>query len=75
MNVGMLWMGADKKRPLIEKVKRAADYYANKYGRQPTLCMVNAASLSEKMRVGSVLVEPSKTVLLHHFWLGVDDKP
>lgn len=71
MNVGMLWLDDDKKRPLEEKIQRAADYYQQKYGRAPELCLVNSRVIAEKMTIGAVEVAPLKTVLLHHFWLGM----
>ena len=72
MNVGMLWLDDDKQRPLEEKVSRAADYYQEKYGRSPELCLVNPKMLAEEKKVGRVWVQPKNTVLLHHFWLGMN---
>ncbi len=70
MNIGMLWLDDDKKRPFEEKVKRAADYYREKYGRFPELCLVNN-NMAEKKKVGRIEVQPTQTVLPHHFWLGM----
>ncbi len=72
MNVGMLWLDDDKKRPFDEKVTRAAEYYEMKYGSIPTLCLVNKKMLKEKKTVGKIVVSPVPTVLPHHFWLGVE---
>ena len=71
MNVGMLWLDADKGRSFEEKVQRAADYYREKYGRQPELCLVNTKMLGDEKEVGKIEVKPIKTVLPHHFWLGM----
>jgi hypothetical protein len=71
MNVGMLWLDDDKKRPLTEKVQRAADYYREKYGRFPELCLVNSQALSSERQVGKIKVQPARTVLRDHFWLGM----
>ncbi|MCA9874063.1 MAG: hypothetical protein H6659_00215 [Ardenticatenaceae bacterium] len=71
MNVGMLWLDDDRQRSLDEKVNRAAEYYQEKYGRSPELCLVNQKSLSEKKTVGHIEVQPAQTVLPHHFWLGM----
>lgn len=70
MNVGMLWLDVDAKRPLAEKVQRAVDYYQDKYGRLPDICHVNPQMLGESFQVGDIKVEPLPSVLLHHFWLG-----
>ncbi|HID51633.1 MAG TPA: hypothetical protein EYP41_06320 [Anaerolineae bacterium] len=72
MNVGMLWLDDDKQRPLEDKVSRAADYYREKYGRLPDLCLVNPKMLVQEKKVGRVRVQPKNTVLLHHFWLGMN---
>ncbi|HFE66066.1 MAG TPA: hypothetical protein ENJ93_02290 [Chloroflexi bacterium] len=72
MNVGMLWLDDDRQRPLEEKVSRAADYYREKYGRLPELCLVNPKMLAEEKNVGRVRVQPKNSVLLHHFWLGMN---
>ena len=71
MNVGMLWLDDDKKRPLTEKVQRAADYYQEKYGHFPELCLVNSQALSDERQVGKIKVQPVRTVLRDHFWLGM----
>ena len=71
MQIGMLWLDDDKKRSFDEKVRRAVDYYQDKYGRLPDLCFVNKAMLPQEKRVGKVNVHPANHVMQHHFWLGV----
>lgn len=71
MQVGMLWLDDDKKRPFDEKVRRAVDYYRDKYGRSPELCFVNQAMLPNEKKVGKVKVKTANHVRLNHFWLGV----
>ncbi|MCP5094307.1 MAG: hypothetical protein GY943_02010 [Chloroflexi bacterium] len=72
MNVGMLWLDDDKKRPFDEKVKRAADYYVTKYGRMPTVCLVNPKMLAQEKKIDEINVSPIRTVLPYYFWLGVE---
>lgn len=72
MNVGMLWLDDDQKRPLEEKVLRAVNYYQEKYGHLPELCLVNPQMLPQEKEVGQVRVKPKNTVLIHHFWLGMN---
>jgi hypothetical protein len=72
MITGMLWLDDDKKRPFDEKVKRAADYYQTKYGRKPTVCLVNPKMLAQEKKIGKIVVSPIQTVLPYHFWLGVE---
>ena len=80
MNVGMLWFDNDNKSNLPEKVKRAATYYHGKYGVQPNLCFVHpsmAKNVSpdipepKSMKSGPIEVRLTKSVLPHHFWIGV----
>jgi hypothetical protein len=70
MDVGMLWLDADSQRTIEEKVERAADYYRQKYGSAPDLCLVNKGMLAEERQIGLVQVQPAGNVLVHHFWLG-----
>ena len=46
MNVGMLWFDNDPRTALTAKVARAADYYRQKYGLVPDLCLVHPSMLS-----------------------------
>lgn len=71
MNVGMLWLDDDGRRSLDEKVKRAADYYREKYGHAPELCFVSAKMGDVEITVGQIEVKPAATVLPYHFWLGM----
>lgn len=75
MDIGMLWFD-DSARPLREKVERAVEYYAQKYGRTPTLCLVNPAGLDgAEGTLAGVQVRGARTVMRHHLWIGVDEKP
>jgi len=71
MNIGMMWLDDDQRRSLEEKVQRAADYYSEKYGRLPELCLVNTKMLVGEKKIGKIEVKPVKTVLPYHFWLGM----
>lgn len=71
MNVGMLWLDDDRNRSLEEKVNRAVEYYEEKYGRFPEMCLVNTKMLADETKVGQVSVQPIGNILPHHFWLGM----
>lgn len=72
MKTGMLWLDADARRTLDEKVERAVDYYRQKYGTMPDLCLVNTTTFTEEeLKVGPVKVQRTRSVLPHHFWVGV----
>lgn len=74
MDVGMLWYDDDARRGIEEKVSRAAAHYKDKYGQMPTLCFVNPATLNGGPDVAAgVQIKASRTVLPHHFWIGLAD--
>jgi hypothetical protein len=73
MDIGMLWFD-DSARSIDEKVKRAAAFYAEKYGRTPTLCMVHPTAAQADGSIGGVLVRPARSVLPHHFLVGIEDE-
>lgn len=74
MKVGLLWFDDDARRDLETKVARAAEHYRQKYGRAPELCFVHPSLLQgARVRTNGLQVHPSKSVLPHHFWLGVRD--
>jgi hypothetical protein len=75
MRTGMLWFDNDKERDVTTKLRRAVDYYKNKYGQYPNLCYIHPSmSLGAPRVVDGVSVASSNMVLPHHFWLGVDDE-
>jgi hypothetical protein len=70
-----LWFDNDAGRQLEEKIMRAAAHYRQKYGRLPTVCYVNPAALNGgERRASEVEVRAARTVLPHHFWLGVAEE-
>jgi hypothetical protein len=71
MNIGMLWLDDDKHLTLEEKIQRAADYYLNKYGQSPNICLVNQTMLKEEKKVGPIQVRPVQNILRNHFWVGI----
>jgi hypothetical protein len=80
MNVGMLWFDNDPRTALKAKVERAADYYRQKYGLAPDLCLVNPSMLGDprpelvEARSGKVAVRPNRAIQPGHLWIGKDDK-
>lgn len=73
MDIGMLWFD-DSSRSFAEKVRRAADYYKEKYGREPTLCLVNPQTWDDgDSKKLPVEMRQAKLVLPNHFWIGVEE--
>lgn len=74
MQEGMLWYDDDDKRTLEEKVRRAADYYRNKFGRSPDLCLVNPRALNGRsVEVAHITLRAASNILMHHFMIGVGE--
>ena len=73
MEIGMLWLDADRSRSFEDKVTRAVDYYKEKYGRFPELCFVNDLMVEDEKKVGRVRVVRQKTIMPDHFWLGMNN--
>jgi hypothetical protein len=74
MQEGMLWYDDDEGRTLEEKVRRAADYYRNKYGRSPDLCLVNPRALNGRsVEVSQITLRAASNILMHHLLIGVGE--
>jgi hypothetical protein len=73
MDVGMMWFDPDPRSGYGDKIQKAAAYYRGKYGRAPTLCYVHPATAGSPAPspVNGVEVRTSRSVLPHHYWLGV----
>lgn len=75
MNVGMLWYDNDPALPLPAKITRAAKHYAGKYGQQPDTCYLHPSMLADlPVQVEGVTVKTSRSMLPHHFWIGVNQE-
>jgi hypothetical protein len=86
MKTGLLWFDDDPRKELEEKVLRAAAHYERKYGQLPELCYVHPSAFngngngkrgkkSDVVKAGDVEIRPGRSVLPHHFWLGMaEDK-
>jgi hypothetical protein len=76
MHSGMLWYDSGPKGSLEDRLLRAIEYYRKKYGRAPTLCLVNQDTL-EGMRgpIDGITVRAYAPMLPGHFWIGVEDQP
>jgi len=80
MNEGMLWYDNDPRTTLTDKVTRAADYYRQKYGLVPDLCLVHPSMLIEPRPdfiegdSGKVAIRPNRLIQPGHLWIGTEDK-
>ena len=78
MHVGMLWFDNDPKTALTAKIEKAVDYYSNKYGRKPNLCLVHPSMIEKKTATpdnnNKILIRPYPPILPGHLWIGIEDK-
>ncbi len=75
MNIGMLWFDNDPSVALKAKVERASDYYRQKYGHLPDLCMVHPSMLTDRVSgVGKVSIQANRAILPGHLWIGEDGR-
>ena len=74
MKTGLLWFDDDPNRTLEDKVLQAAAHYRRKHGRRPNLCFVHPNAFNGHelpLIVEEVEVRTGRSILPHHFWLGV----
>jgi hypothetical protein len=74
MTSGMLWF--NQNADFEKGIRAAAAYYEKKYGRKPTLCLVNPSGLtvdSGSLTVDGITVKAAKYVLPKHLWIGVEE--
>lgn len=80
MNTGMMWFDNDPKTSLDVKIQKAADYYRQKYGRTPDICLVNPGMLdntkpeANSRQTGKITIRPLRSVLPGHLWIGINEK-
>ncbi len=75
MEIGMLWFD-EGPGSVKEKVGRAVEFYAAKYGQKPTVCMLHPDTLgSLEGRVGGIQLLAERSILPNHFWIGVEESP
>lgn len=75
MENGMMWFDNDPRKSLEVKVRQAAEYYRNKYGSIPNMCMVNPLSLANAgaQAADSIAIKPLRSVLPGHLWIGREE--
>lgn len=73
--MGMLWFDDSSEIALDEKVRRAAQHYRTKYGREPNVCVVNPSTpgAKELEAVDGIELGLAVHVLPHHFYIGEDE--
>lgn len=76
MDTGMLWFD-DGPQGLKDKVARAVSFYATKYGRTPTVCLVHPVTTAgaEVGTVSGVVLRETHAILPNHFLVGIEDLP
>jgi hypothetical protein len=85
VEVGLLWYDSDPQRELEDKIGQAAQRYREKFGCWPNTCFVHPQAMKNgaerELRVACQLqaakamirVVSAPYILLHHFWLGINN--
>ncbi|OGO25760.1 MAG: hypothetical protein A2Y54_06115 [Chloroflexi bacterium RBG_16_51_16] len=77
MNTGMLWFDNDPSVTLPVKIRKAAAYYQQKFGRSPDLCLVHPGLIGKSgvsLMLEKITVRAYRPVLPGHFWIGMQDQ-
>jgi hypothetical protein len=82
MQTGLLWFDNDPHREMAVKIEDAVRRYKEKFGMAPNTCYVNQAAFDggelklalQGIQVASLRVIPVSNVLLHHFWVGIEEQ-
>lgn len=74
MKTGLLWYDDNPTRSLTEKIALAAARYRQKHGVPPNICYVHPNTRDIVKNVGVVEVKPLRTVLIHHIWIGMEER-
>ena len=75
MRAGLLWYDDDPESDLLEKVRRAARRFKDKFGTTADICYVHPSAITGNGRrsvVDGVRIKPLFTVLVNHLWVGQD---
>lgn len=74
MNSGLMWFD-NSKLSLADKVRKAAEYYKKKYGRDAEMCLVNPSMMGDQKlsEVDKITVRAWRPVLPGHIWIGIED--
>jgi len=74
MHTGMGWLN-NANLALAENIRKAGEYYKNKYGRLPELCFVHPSMLRDSEQVAGITVRPWRYILPGNLWIGIEDMP
>ncbi len=80
MHTGLMWFDNDPRTTLAAKVQKATDYYKQKFGRLPDLCLVHPSMLGDSRqetleeRGRQIAIRSYRPVLPGHLWIGIEEQ-
>lgn len=80
MHTGLMWFDNDPRTTLAAKVQKATDYYKQKFGRLPDLCLVHPSMLGDSRqesleeRDRQIAIRSYRPVLPGHLWIGIEEQ-
>lgn len=66
------WFDDTRKKTPTEKIEEAVERYVAKFGKAPTLCLVNAA---DAVAYAGLEVRVAPHISPNHFWVGEEEQP
>lgn len=81
MEIGMLWFDNNKEVDLFTRIKRAVEYYKEKYGKDPNVCFIHPSMLPDDYSeskplslksITTIEIRSSPLILPNHFWIGIN---
>jgi len=75
VKIGLCTYDDAANRSLQEKVELAVACYHEKYSVEPNVVYVHPSALPDgEVTFGEIAVKPLPTVLVNHFWTGIEEK-
>jgi len=68
MNIGLSWFD-NSKDPIETKIKKAVEFYHNKYKKVANMVWINP-SMPTPEPISGIQIKTSKSILPNHFWIG-----
>jgi hypothetical protein len=74
MTTGMFWFDQEMTSTIQERIFKAAKYFQEKFGIQPTVCYLNPECLtSERLESNNMEILYHGSIPSNHVWLGVKE--
>ena len=67
---GMIWGSFDTKKPLVERIQDALDYFKEKYDAVPAIVFINHDTLGKNgIKINGIKIIPDNKTLKNNFYI------